>query len=318
MKKIWSLGISMLDLVTQPITEWPEYGGAVNADSADLCMGGTALNTAVTIAKLGGAPVGLISCIGRDIGADIIKSGLKDLDIDTNHLFVTENAKTGCAICFVHPNGERSFVLCVSANNELDESKIDFDAFHEGDFLHIGGAMAMQRTQGKDLAGILKRAKAKGVTISIDTCWDVTNQWKATLDPSLPYCDILITNEEESMRYSETGSFEEAIQHFISRGPQIVIVKMGSKGAYVYSSEFTGMIPAFNVKAVDGTGSGDSFVGAFLVGRYHNWPIEQSAVFASAVGAKCVTSYGATAGIVSYAETVEFIKSQSRTAGWTW
>jgi sugar/nucleoside kinase (ribokinase family) len=318
MKKIWSLGISMLDIITTPINKWPEKGGAVNAEMTNLAIGGTALNTAVTIAKLGGVPVGLISCIGKDIGGEIIKTGLSKLNIDSDHMYITDKANTGSAICFIHPDGERSFVLCVSANNELDESIIDFDVFHNGDFLHIGGAMAMKKTQGDALANIARRAKELDVTVSVDTCWDVTDQWKSNLAPCLPYCDILMTNEEEAKRYSGKDDIDEAIEYFVACGSQIIIAKMGNKGAYIYSSEFKGLVPNFKVKTVDATGAGDSFAGGFLFSRYHNWSVEQSGTFACAVGAKCVTSFGATTGIVSSEETIELINSQSRTASWKW
>ena len=93
---------------------------------------------------------------------------------------------------------------------------------------------------------------------------------------------------------------------------------MGNNGALIQSKDFCGIIPIFNVNAVDTTGAGDSFAAGFLFGLFNNWSIEQSAIFASAVGAKCVTAYGATTGIASYEETIKMIKSQSREADWNW
>ena len=67
MNKIWCLGIANVDIVTQPITRWPVFGGAVSSDTTELVLGGMALNTAVSIAKIGKVPVGLMSCIAHDI-----------------------------------------------------------------------------------------------------------------------------------------------------------------------------------------------------------------------------------------------------------
>jgi len=318
MNKIWSLGLSMLDIVTKPITKFPDYGGAVNSDMTDLVIGGMALNTAVSIAKIGKAPVGLISCIGHDISGQILKKELTDLKVDISHMCYTDEANTGNAICFIHPGGERSFVLCMAANNYLNENNIDFTAFKEGEFLHIGGAMIMKGTRGADLASILKKAKARKVITSVDTCWDGTNQWENILAPCLPYCDIFLTNKEEAILYSGKGNIDDALSYYSSFGPQVIVVKKGNEGALVQSDEFTGTVPIFNVDAIDATGAGDAFDGGFLFGLFRKWSIEQSAVFASAVGAKCVTAYGATTGVVSYEETLQMIKSQSREGNWNW
>ena len=318
MKKIWSLGIAMVDIVTQPITRWPDFGGAVNADTTDLVLGGMALNTAVSIAKIGKAPVGLMSCIGRDICGQFIEKELAKLDIDISHLCYTDRANTGNAICFIHPGGERSFVLCMAANNYLNDQVINFDALEEGDYFHVGGAMIMNGTKGEDLANILKKAKARKVTVSVDTCWDGTNQWTKILEPCLPYCDIFMTNYEEARLYAGKQTIEEALAYYSSFDPEIIVVKKGSEGAYIQSAGFTGDIPAFHVEAVDATGAGDAFDAGFLTGLMNNWSIEQSAVFGSAVGAKCVTAFGATTGVVSYEETLRLIKAQSREGNWNW
>ncbi len=318
MSKIWCLGIANVDIVTQPITKWPVFGGAVSSDTTELVLGGMALNTAASIAKIGKAPVGLISCIGHDICGEIIEKGLADLQVDISHLCYSDQANTGNAICFIHPGGERSFVLCMAANHHLNIHNIDFNVLQNGDFLHVGGAMIMNGTRGEDLANILRKAKSKNVTISLDTCWDGTDQWTKILEPCLPYVDIFETNNEEALLYAGKKTIDEALEFYNSFNPNIIVVKMGDNGAYIQSKEFTGTIPIFHVDAVDATGAGDAFDAGFLIGLIHQWSVEQAAILASAVGAKCVTAYGATTGVVSYSETLEMIKSQNRLGKWNW
>lgn len=318
MKKIWCLGIANVDIVTQPITRWPVFGGAVSSDTTELVLGGMALNTAASIAKIGKVPVGLISCLGHDICGGILEKGLTALGVDITHICYTDKANTGNAICFIHPGGERSFVLCMAANHHLNENNIDFDALEEGDYLHVGGAMIMDGTRGEDLANILKKAKTKNVTISLDTCWDGTEQWTKILAPCLPYVDIFETNKEEAMLYAGKEKLEEALEFYTSFKPRVIVVKMGADGAFIKSDEYTGTIPIFHVNAVDATGAGDAFDAGFLIGLINGWSVEQAAVFGSAVGAKCVTAFGATTGVVSYEETLEMIKAQSRVENWDW
>jgi sugar/nucleoside kinase (ribokinase family) len=317
-KKIWCLGISNLDIITQPITHWPVFGGAVSSDTTEMHLGGMALNTAVSIAKIGTTPVGLISCLGRDFSASILKRDLEAYHIDISRLCYTDKANTGNAICFIHPGGERSFVLCMAANHYLNESNIDFDAMEEGDFLHVGGAMIMNGTRGDDLANILLRAKERNVTISLDTCWDGTGQWRKILEPCLKYVDIFETNEQEAVLYAEKENLKDALYYYSSFNIDIIVVKMGNQGALIKSNDFSGKIPIFPVDTVDATGAGDAFDAGFLIGLINGWSVEQAGVFGCAVGAKCVTAFGASSGVVSYQETLKMIKHQGREGQWNW
>jgi sugar/nucleoside kinase (ribokinase family) len=206
----------------------------------------------------------------------------------------------------------------MAANHDLNESNIDFDALGKGDFLHVGGAMIMNGTKGEHLANILKKAKAHQVTISLDTCWDGTDQWTSILAPCLPYVDIFLTNQEEALLYAGKETIKDALDFYSAYNPQMIVVKMGNKGAYIKSNEFAGVIPIFTVNAVDATGAGDAFDAGLLTGLINKWSIEQAAVFGSAVAAKCVTAFGATTGVVSYEETLEMIMAQSRGGNWNW
>jgi sugar/nucleoside kinase (ribokinase family) len=318
MKKIWSIGVSNFDIVAQPITHFPVYGGSVNADTVDMLPGGMALNTAIALAKIGKAPVGLISIIGDDLGGRFLKESMLKYNIDISQMSYSHTANSGTALCFIHPDGERSMVLCMAVNDQFTDENIRSDAFNDGDILHFGGSIISKGTRGENLARILKRLKEKNVTISIDTVWDITGQGSSQLTPSLPYCDIFETNLEEAKLYSGKDNLEDALEFFASFGPRIIIVKLGSKGVRIKSDEINGVVPTFKVDAVDETGAGDAFDAGLLTGLYHGWPLEQAAIFGSAVGAKCVTAFGATTGVGSYEETLDFIRSQSRLGDWNW
>jgi sugar/nucleoside kinase (ribokinase family) len=317
-KKIWSLGISNLDIVTQPITHWPVFGGAVSSDTTEMVLGGMALNTAVSVAKIGKVPIGIISCLGTDFASKLLIEGLEANQVDISHLCYTDKANSGTAICFIHPGGDRSFVLCMAANHYLNDSNIDYSALNEGDYLHVGGSMIMNGTRGENLATILKKAKERKVIISLDTCWDGTGQWRKLLEPALQYVDIFETNAEEAVLYAEKDDLKDALSYYSSFDIDVIVVKMGEKGVYIKSQSFTGEIPIFSVDTVDGTGAGDAFDAGFLTGLINNWSIEQAGIFGSAVGAKCVTKYGATTGVVSYAETLAMIKEHGREGDWNW
>jgi ribokinase len=73
-----------------------------------------------------------------------------------------------------------------------------------------------------------------------------------------------------------------------------VVLKMGSRGAYVASKDgLRQQFDAFPVKAIDTTAAGDAFNGAFAVGLMMGKTAIESARFAAAAGAVSVTRAGA-------------------------
>jgi sugar/nucleoside kinase (ribokinase family) len=85
---------------------------------------------------------------------------------------------------------------------------------------------------------------------------------------------------------------------------------MGVDGCLVMTGDGqANHLPAFQVDVVDATGAGDAFAAGFIAGVWQGWPLEQTARFANAVGALCVTGLGATGGVRSLPETLTFLES---------
>jgi len=318
MPKIWCLGIANMDVLIRYVRRWPERGGLVVVDTVDLQIGGVALNTAVSIAKLGGIHVGLIAHIGNDPFGRILRDNLQTIGVDTSHLVVSKTRPTGICIVCVHPDGERSFLYCFGANEELHEQSAMIEEAVAGDYLHIGGALGMPQLNGQPLACLLQWAQEQGLTTSVDTTWDVTEQWWPSIAPALPYIDIFMTNELEAKHLTKYSNPQQAAKYLASAGARIIVVKQGARGCYVYSDNWQGQVPAFNTQVVDTTGAGDAFAGAFIYGLARGWEIEQAATFANAVGALCVAALGATSGVRSYSDTLDMIRGQGRAKSWSW
>ncbi len=113
----------------------------------------------------------------------------------------------------------------------------------------------------------------------------------------------MITGKEE---------LEEMAAVFFERGVKKVIIKLGKVGCYIQESKDSEgiILPSYkNIKAVDTTGAGDSFCSGFLSALAKGKSFKECAEFANAVGAHCVMHKGATTGIKSYEEIVEFMNN---------
>jgi sugar/nucleoside kinase (ribokinase family) len=97
------------------------------------------------------------------------------------------------------------------------------------------------------------------------------------------------------------GGVESLKKH----GVRDIVVKTGPEGCIVNGER----VPGFVVEAVDTTGAGDCFAGAFLAGLGRGLPVWECARLANAVGAMNVQQLGATTGVRGYEETLEWMKS---------
>jgi ribokinase len=79
----------------------------------------------------------------------------------------------------------------------------------------------------------------------------------------------------------------------MAREIKTVIITLGPRGAFVATDEFRGVVPGFEVKAVDTTAAGDVFNGALAVALAKQQPLPEAVRFANAAAAISVTRLGA-------------------------
>ena len=211
-------------------------------------------------------------------------------------------------MAIVEVGGERRFIHYLGANAAFKKEDVDWDLVHQAKILHVAGSLVMPSFDGEPTAEVLKKAKEKGLTTSLDTVWDATGRWLELLKPCLSYTDIFLPSIEEAGQISGKEKAEDIASFFLERGVKIVGLKLGEKGSFVVDKDQSFKVPSYQVKAVDATGAGDAFVGGFLTGIIKGWSLELTAKFANAVGACCVEAIGATQGIKSFKETLEFMK----------
>lgn len=316
MKKIWTYGISNFDIIAQPVNEWPKPGELILTEKTEFMLGGPAINTAMTLRKLGYPEVGLVARLGNDRAGSILIRELQEATIDTSSITFSETSPTAVCIVCVHKDGERSFLYSFGGNNELSPENVDYSSISTGDYLHLGAAMGTGKSRGELIIPLLDSLKRKQVTITVDTSFDPFGEWWPSLSPCLPYTDVLFSNEIESKYLTGFEDPIQAAKRFHEAGAKISIIKLGSKGAYIYSKEWEGFTHPFKVETIDTTGAGDAYCGGFIFGLTKNWSLEQCGVFANAVGAICVMSLGASSGIKSYQDTIEFMKKYENSRKW--
>ncbi|MBC7326993.1 carbohydrate kinase family protein [bacterium] len=308
MPEVTCVGILVADIVAQPVERYPEKGRLVLVDTIELHTGGCASNTGVSLAKIG-VDTAVVGKVGKDAFGDFVINSLNKHGVNTRGIKRDDKALTSATQVFVHPDGERSFIHYIGANANFTEEDIDDTCLEGTRIVHYAGFYVLSSFDGEPCARFLQRAKNLGAFVSLDTVWDSQGRWMSLIEPVLPHLDLIIPSIEEAKMITGKEKPREIAKVFLDKGVGMVALKMGSKGSYVRTKDEEIYMPRFEVKAIDAVGAGDAFVAGFLTGLLKGWDLEMTTKFANAVGALCVTAIGATTGVRSFQETLQFMHS---------
>ena len=137
-------------------------------------------------------------------------------------------------------------------------------------------------------------AKENGVTIALDVADPfvvkaVTAEMKQFI---ADYCDMVFLNEEEAKAITGSEDATDAIDE-LKAICDTIVVKLGKRGAVVYSKGQRAEAGVFSVTPIDTTGAGDSFAAGFLYGWTHGYTLERSLKLASRIAAETIVQVGA-------------------------
>lgn len=295
------------DILVRPVDRL-EWGTSTWVEEYIEAMGGNGSNTSYTLAMLG-TPARLHGMVGSDSHGDCVLAKLEGAGVDLGAVS-RSRAPTTTTICVVNAEGNRLFLQRVGSSNEAFAEPFDFGreptAGHS--HYHLANLFALPNMI-RHGAEVLRRAREAGMTTSLDTGWDQSGSWMASLGPCLPHTDLLFVNEEESRMLTGVNDPCGIARAFRNRGASDIALKLGARGCVIYSADGELATPAFAVPTVDTTGAGDCFAGAFLAALHRGQSYEQAARLANAVGAMVVEKLGAVSGVRSYEETIAWMET---------
>lgn len=248
----------MIDLISYS-SRVPQAGETIVGDSFQMTFGGKGANQAV-MASILGSQVGFINCLGKDVYGDSYRENLEKYDIDLTYLSEGESP-TGVATILVEPDGTNRIVIVPGANFELTPKAAREGVLNFAPRVVVGQLeVSIDATLEAFLAAkeigattILNPAPATGITALPDGLLETT--------------DWLIPNENEFQALSNEVVSESSIFSFVSGKKFSLIVTLGEEGV-IFADQNRGLVtyPASKVDAIDTTGAGDAFVGAFAHG----------------------------------------------------
>jgi sugar/nucleoside kinase (ribokinase family) len=159
--------------------------------------------------------------------------------------------------------------------------------------LHIGSYYLLDGIRAS-LPDILTRAKKFGLTASLDTNWDPSENWDLP-DEILSCIDIILPNYNEALLLTGCSDIDGAVKALADKVP-VVAVKMGEEGAIAASGGKRVKMPAINAAAIDTIGAGDNFDAGFIYSYLNGLPLEDCLRAGIYCGSMSVKKAGGIAG----------------------
>lgn len=293
--KVLCAGFVCADLVLRPVDDLPPPGGNRFVDDATLFVGGCAANAAVAFARLG-FDVAVAGRVGDDPLGRLVRQALEVDGVHTGGLLVTA-AATAINTALVAGDGDRSFYVFPGACAHLVPGDLP-DALLAGfDHLHLAAIGALPGLAGEAAADVARRARALGLSTSLDITLNPPRDSAADIGPVLPTVDLFLPNETEAQAVLGAGEIDDLLDRGLTHGIQVMGLKQGERGCSLAARHERVHVAAISVPSIDTVGAGDAWSAAVVFGWRHGWPLAEIGRFANAAGALCTLAPGGTAGM---------------------
>lgn len=290
------LGLNAVDTVLT-VTEFPPIGGKEEAIQISRHAGGQIATAIVTCQRLG-LKTRYVGKIGDDDAGNLQLQSLRAEGIDTTFVLKAPGAPNQLGLIIVdQATGERTVFWHHDSRLAVRPDELRLKAIRNARILLIDGC---------DVEACLAAAKTANqagipVVADFDTAY-------SGVEKLFPLVDYLIAPHNFFPAITGHNDPVRAMAHFSKvHGARILCVTLGQDGAMALEQDKFLYSPGFVVKAVDTTGAGDVFHGAFIYGVLKRWPLGHVLEFSNAMAALNCTKLGARGGIATAAEAENLI-----------
>ncbi len=284
---------------------FPIPGETVPGHDFLMCHGGKGSNQAVAAARMG-AEVVYGTCVGKDSFGDGAMKLYEEEQIDAGAVRRSEKGlSTGVGLIYVNKEGENEIVIDFAANNEFSPEDVDRMVPQ----LKACKLLLMQLESSMETVEYAaKTCKKLGIPFVLNPA-----PFSPLSEELLGCCTYLTPNQTEARLILGLDSKDdrpdaEIAAMLYEKGIQNVIMTLGGDGCYIKNSQMDMQVPGIRVDAVDTTGAGDTFTGAFCVAIAEGKSIPEAVRFGNAAAGLAVTKYGVIESIPSREEAESCLK----------
>ncbi|WP_299305118.1 5-dehydro-2-deoxygluconokinase [uncultured Litoreibacter sp.] len=279
-------------------------------------LGGSAANTAAGICRFGGK-ADLVTCVSDDSIGRYCTNQLDHYGVGRTHVrSVGGEFRNSLAVyesrveehqTVIYRNGAADFEMSIE-----DVEAIDYGAY--GALITAGTVFAAEPSRSAAFRAF-ELAKAAGLPIIFDIdyrpySWPSPKVAEGVLSRAGDLADMIVGNDEEfGFMAGDIGKGQAKAQSLANKSAEIVIYKMGEKGAVTYADGDVITTGVYPVTALKPTGAGDSFMAGLMAAIAAGHGLKDAIHRGSACAAIVVGKPGCAPALPNLAELESFLQT---------
>ncbi|MGA0596830.1 sugar kinase [Enterovirga sp. CN4-39] len=297
----------------EPLMEFAE----ITRDGERLYLpghGGDTSNVAIAAARCGAR-----TAFFSHLGDDAFGRGFLELwdqeGVDRSSVVIRNGVRTGIYFISYGPDGhEFSYFRGGSAASLVRPEDLPLDLIARARVLHLSGiSSAISASCADSVFAAMRHAKANGRLVCYDTnlrlaLWPL-DRARATIHAAVALCDIARPGLDDARKLTGLQTPDEIVDFYLGLGPKIVAMTLGKDGTIVATRDERRIVPSQRVQAVDASGAGDTFGGAFVAEWLRSGDPFRAAEFGNAAAALKTLGYGAVAPMPRRDAVEQFIRT---------
>ncbi|QYM79647.1 carbohydrate kinase family protein [Horticoccus luteus] len=322
------------------IDVWPKQDALANIVGEVSANGGSPYNILINLTKLGAAfPLQAAGCVGADANGAFVREHCRSAGIAVGQLHELRDAATSYTdVMTVRSDGRRTFFHQRGANARFGREHVDFTVTRARHF-HLGYMLLLDALDALDDAGkpghadLLARARAAGLTTSVDCVSEESDRFASILLGTLPEVDLLFANDFEAEKLTglrlgrgeevEPEQFRRAAAELLRLGVRQVVVIHAPEGvcAVTKSGEarWQPSVALPGRMIAGAAGAGDALAAGVLYGWHEGWPLERALELGTCAAAASLTHASCSEGVRTVEESLRFGRELGfRGAGQRW
>lgn len=297
-KDLLVIGHTAIDYI-MTVDKFPIPNSSIPIETMKIFHGGAGANVAMVGAKLG-LETSIISAVGKKFLNSEYEEKMKELNIDTKWMIISETEDTPTAFGMTNNKKDQIFYFYWGAGKEFVKSIPPKKAIKSSEAIHLATGDPTFNQKNSVLG------KENEKIVSFDPGQDLNMYNAQKLKNVIENCTILFANHYEIERIKKILNCD--IDKLKELGPEIIVKTSGKDGSTVYTNKEKIMVDSIYRPTIDPTGAGDSYRAGFLYKYIKGYNLKECAEFASSVSSFIVEKEGCQTNLPTYEQVIERMK----------
>ncbi len=242
--------------------------------------GGAVFNTAIALARLG-APSALFTGLSTDLFGGVLRRTMEASGVDASYAAVSDRPTTLAFVELVDGHARYAFYDENTAGRLLSEA--DLPTLPDSvDAVFFGGISLAVMPCAQTYEALMAREAPRRVAMMDPNVRPgfISDEpaYRARMDRMLALADIVKLSDEDLLWLMGPGDVAAQARKLLEKGPKLVCITEGSKGARAITAAHEVFVAATKVKPVDTVGAGDTFNAGVLASLHERGALQKAAV----------------------------------------